>query len=172
MNISLTQNSWGRKLAASLCVAGVAAVASFSSFALGMGENFPDLNKYGLEGNLPELKGKVVLVDFFASWCAPCKASFPAMQELHEKYKDKGVVILAVNVDKKRGDMEKFLKNYPCDFPVLRDGAAKLVSEVKVSTMPSSFLLDKNGKVTAVHTGFHGDETKRKYVEEIETLLK
>lgn len=136
------------------------------------GDAFPDLAKYGLEGSLPDLKGKVVLVDFFASWCGPCKESFPAMQELHQKYGDKGLVIIAVNLDKKKEDMDGFLKKHPADFIIVRDAANKLVSELKIPTMPSSFLLGRDGKIVSFHRGFKGAETKKKYAEEIEALLK
>lgn len=136
------------------------------------GDKFPDLAAYGLEGNLPDLKDKVVLVDFFASWCGPCKDSFPAMEELHKKYATKGLVVVAINLDKKKSDMDEFLKKYPASFVILRDAANKLVGEVKIPTMPSSFLLDKSGKVHAAHRGFKGEETKKKYAEEIEALLK
>ena len=136
------------------------------------GESFPDLAKYHLEGTLPDLHGKIVLVDFFASWCEPCKESFPAMEELQQKYGDKGLVILAINVDKKKEDMEDFLKKHPVTFTILRDASNKLVNEVKIPTMPSSFLLDRNGKVVAFHRGFKGAETRKKYLEQIESLLK
>ncbi len=136
------------------------------------GDAFPDLASFGLEGSLPEWKGHVVLVDFFASWCGPCKESFPALQELHKKYSGQGLVIVAVNVDKKSADMEAFLKKFDVSFAVVRDGASKLISEVKVPTMPSSFILNREGKVVSAHRGFKGDETRKKYVEEIEALLK
>lgn len=136
------------------------------------GDAFPDLAKFSLEGALPDTHGKVVLVDFFASWCGPCKESFPAMEELHQKYGDKGLVIIAVNLDKNKSDMEDFLKQHPAHFVIVRDAANKLVSQVKIPTMPSSFLLDKDGKVHAFHRGFKGEETKNEYVKEIEALLK
>ena len=136
------------------------------------GDAFPDLAKYNLEGTIPDLHGKIVLVDFFASWCDPCKESFPAMEELKQKYGDKGLVILAINVDKKKEDMEDFLRKHPVTFTILRDASNKLVNDVKIPTMPSSFLLDRNGKVVAFHRGFKGAETKKKYAEQIEPLLK
>ncbi len=136
------------------------------------GDPFPDLTRCGLEGTLPDLHGKVVLVDFFASWCEPCKESFPIMQELYQKYGSKGLVIVAVNLDKKKADMEDFLKQHPAGFTIVRDAANKLVGQVKIPTMPSSFLLDRDGKVHAFHRGFKGEETRKKYTEEIESLLK
>lgn len=135
------------------------------------GDMFPDLQKFGLEGTLPDLKGKVVLVDFFASWCEPCKASFPIMQALHKDYAAKGLVILAVNVDEKASDMADFLKKHPADFAIVRDAQHKLVSEIKIKSMPSSFLLDAQGKIVAAHAGFKGEETRKKYISEIESLL-
>jgi thiol-disulfide isomerase/thioredoxin len=146
-----------------------------NSLAAGVkaGDSFPDLAGFKLEGKLPEgTKGKVVLVDFWASWCEPCKQSFPVMEELHKRYADRGLVIIAINVDENRPDMEAFLKKNVATFAVLRDANQKLVEKAGIATMPSSFLLDRDGKVRFTHTGFRGAETKKKYEEEIETLLK
>ena len=136
------------------------------------GDAFPDLARYDLQGPLPDLKGRVVLVDFFASWCGPCRESFPVLQELHHKYADKGLVVVAVNLDRKKEDMDRFLKQHVVSFPVVRDAEHRLVKEVQVPTMPSSFLIDREGKVSTVHRGFRGEETHRRYAEEIEALLK
>lgn len=137
------------------------------------GDVFPDLSTFKLEGKLPEsAKGKVVLVDFWASWCEPCKQSFPVMEELHKRYADRGLVIIAINVDENRPKMEAFLKKNPVSFVVLRDANQKLVEKAGIAAMPSSFLLDREGKVRFAHTGFRGAETKKKYEEEIESLLK
>jgi thiol-disulfide isomerase/thioredoxin len=138
----------------------------------GKGDMFPDLSSYGLEGALPDLKGKVVLVDFFASWCGPCQESFPAMEKLYKKYGSQGLVIVAINLDKKQADMKQFLKAHPTSFSIVRDGSYKLVNEIKIPTMPSSFLLDRTGKVYAVHRGFEGSKTEKQYADEIDSLLK
>jgi thiol-disulfide isomerase/thioredoxin len=137
------------------------------------GDTFPDLAGYKLEGTLPAgTKGKIVLVDFWASWCEPCKQSFPVMEELHKRYGGRGLVIIAVNVDENRPDMEAFLKKNAATFTVVRDANQKLVEKAGIATMPSSFLIDRDGKVRFTHTGFRGGETKKKYEEEIEALLK
>jgi thiol-disulfide isomerase/thioredoxin len=140
---------------------------------LKIGDAFPDLAMCKLEGTLPEsTKDKVVLVDFWASWCGPCAKSFPTMDELQKTYGPRGFVIVAVNVDEKKKDMDNFLQSHHVNFTVVRDAQQKLVEKTGISTMPSSFLLDKAGKVVYAHSGFHGAETKKEYAQEIETLLK
>jgi thiol-disulfide isomerase/thioredoxin len=172
MNTSYNKNKPARtKLIATLAAQFLGAFLAVAA-PLKEGDAFPDLNQFGLEGAVPDLHGKVVLVDFFASWCEPCKASFPVMQELHQKYAGQGLVVVAINLDKNKSDMDDFLKSHPASFVILRDANNKLVSQLKIPTMPSSFLLDRDGKIHAFHRGFKGGETKKKYVEEIEALLK
>lgn len=158
------------------CIVAVTTLAICVSTAMAgtpaKGDKFPDLSNYKLEGTLPQTSGKVVLVDFFASWCGPCQESFPAMEKLHQKYASQGLVIVAINLDKKPEDMQRFLKEHPVTFTTVRDASYKMVNEIKIPTMPSSFLLDKSGKVVAVHHGFEGGKTEKEYTEEIETLLK
>jgi len=140
--------------------------------ALKVGDTLPDLASFKLEGKLPDnLKGKVVLVDFWASWCLPCAKSFPALDELQKKYGDK-LVIVAVNVDEKAANMDTFLKKHSVSFTVVRDADQKLVAVVEPATMPTSFILDGEGKVRFLHNGFHGEDTRKEYVSEIESLLK
>ncbi len=153
-----------------LLIAALFALAGHSP--LKPGDPFPELGQFKLEGPLPaDLAGKVVLVDFWASWCNPCKASFPAMEQLLERHGKDGLVIVAVNLDDKRADMEAFLKKNPVSFIVVRDAEKKLVSAVNIGSMPTSFLLDRAGKIRAVHNGFHGEETMNKYEQEITQLL-
>ncbi len=141
--------------------------------ALKVGDGFPDLAGFKLEGKLPDsLKGKVVMVDFWASWCGPCKETFPAMNDLQKKYGGKGLVIIAVNEDEESSDMRDFLKDNPATFAVVRDPKQKLVAEAGIQTMPSSFLLDETGRIRFAHSGFHGAETRKQYEQEIESLLK
>jgi len=150
----------------------MAAAFSLLAAPVKVGDTFPDLSKFKLEGKLPDLKGKVVIVDFWASWCAPCKESFPTMNDLQTRYGAQGLTIIGINVDEKNSDMVDFLKKHSADFTVVRDAAQKLVDKVDISTMPTSFLIDSSGKVRFAHSGFRGEETKKKYEQEIESLLK
>ena len=94
------------------------------------------------------------------------------MNDLQKKYGDKGLVIIAVNVDEVASDMQDFLKENKATFTVVRDAKQKLVEVAGIPTMPGSFIMDETGKVRFSHSGFHGAETRRQYEQEIESLLK
>lgn len=98
--------------------------------------------------------GKVVLVDFWASWCVPCRRSFPWMNDMQSKYADEGLVIVAVNVDNDPQAAQRFLDEYPPDFQVWYDRDRALARRFEVVAMPSSFLLDTEGQVVERHLGF------------------
>ncbi|MCE9520311.1 MAG: TlpA family protein disulfide reductase [Verrucomicrobia bacterium] len=115
----------------------------------------PALSGFGLEGVIPKTNGKVVYLDFLASWCAPCKASFPVLSTWHNKYSSKGFMVLGVNVDDDAAAMQAFLKKNNPGFPSVRDAQHKLVAAADVKTMPTSFLIDRKGVIRAVHNGFH-----------------
>ena len=119
------------------------------------GASLPSLASFDLEGSLPTLKGKVVLLDFWASWCGPCKASFPTLNSLQERLGGRGLVVLGINVDESASDRDRFLKSTPAHFSVVRDAAQKLVSAANVKTMPTSFVIDRTGVIQHVHSGFH-----------------
>jgi len=135
------------------------------------GSSLPELSDFGLEGNLPDLKNKVILIDFWAAWCGPCRKSFPHLQSLHETYSGKGLVILGVSVDQTDKAMKKFLEANKVTFATVRDAAQKLVANAGVKAMPSSYLIDRKGNIRAVHIGFHGNETVEAYEKEIKQLL-
>lgn len=137
-----------------------------------VGDVFPSLGNAGLEGTVPDLANKVVLVDFWASWCSPCKKSFPALKELQDKYGPDGFVVVAISLDEDKGDMDAFLKKAKVPFVILRDEKGKLAEKVGVEGIPASFILDQSGKVQHAHTGFDGDKTKKEYAAKIESLLK
>lgn len=135
------------------------------------GDRFPDLAEFSLEGDLPVRAGKVVLVDFWASWCGPCKQSFPELDELSRVYGPRGLVVLGVSVDEVESAMAGFLDRHPVDFATVRDVKQELVAACAVEAMPTSFLIDCAGVVRFVHRGFHGDESAAELREHIEKLL-
>lgn len=154
-----------------LTLALLAGLAASAVAGVKVGDAFPDLAPFKLEGTVPDLKGKVVIVDFWASWCGPCKESFPAMNNLQKKYAAQGLVILAVNVDENASDQDAFLKDNPAAFTVVRDAKQKLVDTAEIGTMPSSFVIDREGKVRFAHAGFHGEASQKEYIKQIESLL-
>lgn len=136
-----------------------------------VGDAFPDLGNFAFDGEPPDIEGKVVLVDFWASWCAPCKASFPSMEQLYREFKDRGFVVVAVSVDDSAKAYSRFVEKSGATFPVLRDLEKELVATCDIKAMPTSFMLDKSGRVHAVHQGYAGKRTDERYREEILALL-
>jgi thiol-disulfide isomerase/thioredoxin len=139
------------------------------------GDPFPELAAAGVVnlagGELPTLAGKVALVDFWASWCAPCKAAFPALAKLHQEYAARGLVIAAVSVDEKPAAANAFWKKMAPPFPTLHDREQKLVKQVQVPVMPTTYLLGRDGRVRIVQQGFHGATTEKELRRQIEALL-
>ena len=137
-----------------------------------VGDLFPDLRSVSLDGGVvPDTKGRVTLVDFWASWCAPCKASFPAFARLNTAYANRGLVIVAVSVDEAKPAYQAFVKRWHPPFPALLDEGQKLVTAVKVPTMPTSYLIGRDGRVRFVHSGFHGSETEELLRRHIDAVL-
>jgi len=136
------------------------------------GNSFPSLAAGGLSGGkAPETAGSVLLVDFWASWCAPCKASFPAYSRIQAAYAARGLAVVAIGVDDSPSAYEAFVAKLRPGFTTLYDPQHKFVSLVQVPTMPTSYLVDRSGRVRFVHPGFHGDQTEREIRAEIEALL-
>ena len=149
--------------------------AALPTGAVGPGSAVPTIAMTRLDGSkgavsIDRMRGRVVYVDFWASWCAPCKRSFPWMNEMARKYGSRGLTIVAVNVDKKREDAEKFLKMAPAEFTVVYDPAGKSPSAWQVTSMPSSYLVDAAGTVVLVENGFK-DERKADVEQHIRAAL-
>ena len=140
---------------------------------LKVGDPLPDLTACKLAGKLPDsLAGKVVLLDFWASWCDSCAESFPVKDGLQQKYGPAGLVIIAVDVDDSKSDMADFLKKHPVSFVTVQDARQYLGDKVNVSGLPTSFLIGRDGKVAFIHHGFTSVDSPKAYEQEIPGLLK
>ncbi len=130
------------------------------------GAAFPTAKLPNLVGggatDLNSFKGKVVVYDFWASWCEPCKVELPALNEMYKKYKSQGLVVIGVNMDEKPDDARAFLKEHPVVVPLVADGKAQvLAKQVEIDKMPTSFIVGKDGKVAERHEAYvEGDDKK------------
>lgn len=103
---------------------------------------------------LDSLRGRVVYLDFWASWCGPCRASFPWMEAMQQRYRAKGLSVVAINLDRERRAADGFLARHPASFAVAFDPAGKVAEAYGVAAMPTSFLIGRDGAVLATHAGF------------------
>jgi peroxiredoxin len=155
-------------IAFSLLVAGV---------ALGgvtKGQRAPDFSLPKLGGgrvSLSSLRGKVVVVDFWAQWCEPCKRELPQLDKLASEYAGKNVVVLAVNLDKTPENAQKLATQLGLKLPILLDPAGSVAATYDLPKMPTSFLVDRRGIVRFVHEGFEGGDVER-FRQELGELTK
>lgn len=121
--------------------------------------------------NLSDFRGQVVMVNFWASWCEPCRTEMPLIEDLYQKFKKIGFTVLAVNVDEDPANGKKFLKDVPVSFPVVYDSKNKVIQNYGVQAMPSTYMVDRKGTIRDVHRGYKpGDEAA--YEEYIRKLLR
>ncbi len=155
-----------------LVLAAALGLASPALHAAAPGEAAPDFVLEGRAGavRLADYRGKYVYLDFWASWCTPCKRSFPWMGELQKRYGPAGLEVIAVNVDTVRGDAERFLAHTPAGFTVAWDPAGATPKLYAIKGMPSSVLIDPAGKVVQNHAGYN-DAAVRKTEAAIEAAL-
>ena len=132
----------------------------------------PAIHLPAIEGevDLARLEGKVVYLDFWASWCDPCRDSFPWMAEMKEKYGSDGLEVVAVNLDKERALADKFLGTMKLNFIVAFDASGESAEKYKLRGMPGSYLIGRDGSIQASHLGFN-DRDKVKLEAAIRVLL-
>ncbi|MGD8592446.1 MAG: TlpA disulfide reductase family protein [Gammaproteobacteria bacterium] len=136
-------------------------------------EKAPDFQLPQINGGsvqLSDLRGSVVYVDFWATWCPPCRESFPWMESMHERYQDLGLQIVAISLDQKSDLIESFLKSHKASFTILQDSEGGAAEAFKVKGMPSSYLVDRKGNIRMRHAGFN-DGDKADLESQIKQLL-
>lgn len=152
----------------------VGLIVSTQGGAAGDGQAAPAFSARPLGGGealqLEEFRGKVVYLDFWASWCGPCRQSLPWLERLRRELRPTGLEVLGVNVDEDAADARRFLKRYPVSFPVLGDARGMIASLYDVRDMPSSYLIDRKGVVRHAHRGFNRDDAARLRLR-VEALL-
>lgn len=119
---------------------------------------------------LDGLRGRVVYLDFWASWCEPCRRSFPWMQQMKQSYEAQGLTIVAVNLDHDRADANSFLRRFKPDFQIRFDPSGQWAERFKLRGMPTSIVIDRHGVVRFTHVGFRPDDGPT-YTRQIEELL-
>ena len=120
--------------------------------------------------DLSQFRGKVVVVDFWASWCKPCRQSIPWLNQLRARYAAQDLVIIGVNVDAEHADAERFQREVPIDFQIVYDPQGALATQFKVQGMPSTFVFDRAGKLAATQLGFN-EKHRQQHESEIQSLL-
>ena len=148
-------------VATSICLLVALVFRSNDTLAIEPGQPAPEFSLPQADGkllNLSALRGKVVYIDFWASWCAPCRRSFPWMNAMHDKYAASGLVVVGINVDQRKPDAEKFLAQMPAKFTIVYDTPGESPKAYGIKAMPSSVLVDGQGRVIAVHAGFRDED--------------
>ncbi|HEY6240649.1 MAG TPA: TlpA disulfide reductase family protein [Burkholderiales bacterium] len=125
----------------------------------------------GRNVRLSELRGQVVLVNFWASWCNPCRQELPLLNKIFTQYRAAGFTLLAVSVDDDRKNAEAMLKRLGLQLPTLFDGNKNVAKLYGVDTMPATLLIDRDGRVRYVHRGYYSGY-ERKYEQQVRELLK
>ena len=152
----------------------VGLIVTTPGLAAGDGQAAPAFSGRPLGGGealqLEEFRGKVVYLDFWASWCGPCRQSLPWLEGLRRELRPLGFEVVAVNVDEDAADAKRFLKRYPVSYPVIGDARGVIAALYDVRDMPSSYLIDRKGVVREVHRGFNRDGAAR-LRQQVEALL-
>lgn len=140
-----------------------------SAITLEVGDNAPRFSLQKLtttadkqitEG-IQNYRGKLIYLDFWASWCGPCRQSLPILEKLRNQYKSKGFEVVAINVDENLQDALNFLKKYPVSYPILLDPNGNSAKTYNIKGMPTAYLIDKNGVVLFKHEGFKKRDRKK-----------
>lgn len=158
--------------ALAVCLLGL--MIATSAWALSKAEPAPDFTLKSNGGDnvkLSELRGQVVMINFWASWCGPCRQEMPLLDEIHQRYSGLGFTVLGVNVEEDQSAARDLLEDVPVSFPILFDSRNEVSEAYEVDAMPSTVVVDRDGIVRYIHKGYvPGDENK--YQEVVRELIR
>jgi len=157
-----------------IAVAALAVVAAAAGAAVTPSAGAPDFALPSLDGSnlrLQEQRGRVVMINFWATWCGPCRVEMPHLSRLYEKYRGSGFTVLAVNIDEDPHKAASLAKQLGMRFPVLLDTEKKVSRLYDLSTMPSTILIDRDGRVRYITRGYR-DGYEETYDKQIRELLR
>ena len=137
----------------------------------GKASNFTLKSRTGKNIKLSELRGEVVMLNFWASWCGPCRKEMPLLEKIHKKYKRLGFTLLGVNVEENTRDAKNYLKDVKVTFPILFDRTQKTSKLYNVQAMPTTILIDRNGNKRFIHKGYKAGY-ENDYKKQIKKLLR
>jgi peroxiredoxin len=144
------------------------------AWAVGLDQAAPDFTLRSLSGEnlrLQEYRGKVVLINFWASWCGPCRQEMPILDRIHKRYEPAGFTVLGVNVEGELDKARKIADRLDVSFPLLFDAGQQVSEDYALKSMPYTVLVDRDGQIRFIHHGYKpGDENK--YIDRLKTLLR
>lgn len=177
MNVGAPETSirsmGARAVLCALATAALLGIVAAPGLALSAGSRAPEIGLKDLQGRpiqMARLRGKVVVVDFWATWCGPCKEEMPVLDRLYRKYRKDGLVVVGVSQDRKASNVRSFLQRRPVAFPIVHDGDHRVARRYRPSKMPSSYVIDRKGIVRHVHQGYSSGDAAR-FEREIKALL-
>jgi peroxiredoxin len=142
--------------------------------SLAVGRMAPDVSLALAKGgqiSLSQLRGQIVLLNFWSSWCGPCREEFPVLDTLYRAHHEHGLVLIGVDIDAYPEDAVPFLKKHPVAFPIAGDAAGAVSSRFSLDSMPMSVLIDRRGTIRWIHRGFNADDD-REYAAQVDALLR
>jgi thiol-disulfide isomerase/thioredoxin len=154
-----------------LCCIGFTTSANAATTTKSPATDFTLKSNSGKNIKLSELRGQVVMINFWASWCGPCRQEMPLLEQLYKKYQPMGFTLLGVNVEENSNDAIKWLKGMEVSFPVLFDNESKVSDLYNVSAMPTTLIIDRDGNMRYYHRGYVPG-TEDEYQQQIRALLK
>lgn len=162
----LRSGAWRLLLVMALCLPNIGSTKQQPQSA----PNFTLPSMGGSNIRLSEYRGEVVLVNFWASWCGPCRQEMPLLDKMYQRYKKAGFTLLGVNVEKDSSKGQRIAEQLKLSFPVLFDKKQQVVDDYKVSSMPSTVLVDRDGNIRYVHLGYKAGDEKL-YSKMVKELL-